>query len=116
MILQDNPEVEVNETEAVHLPDIQFVNYCFQTYGLNRGIYNTIDQWFYSFGYREIIGRRSITIDFLKDIQQKHGRDRSSLLRFGKGGLTKQLYDYIHLPKAVFLNTGCESQYEIGVT
>lgn len=103
MILSNNPVEDVNEADELHLPDIQFVNYCFQTYGLNRGIYNTIDQWLFTFGYREIIGRRRITIDFLKDIHNKHGRDRSSILRFGKGGLTKQLHDFIHLPKQVFL-------------
>ncbi|WP_240418619.1 RNA-binding protein [Paenibacillus periandrae] len=103
VIVQDQTEIEVSEADALHLPDIQFVNYCFQTFGLNRGIYNTIDQWLYSTGYREITSRRSQIISFLKDIQQKHGKDQSSVLRFGKGGLTKQLYDFIHLPKSVFM-------------
>lgn len=106
VVVHNNSEAEVNEAEALHLPDFQFVNYCFQTFGLNRGIYNTIDQWLYKFGYREIITRRSVTIDFLQDIQLKHGRDRSSMLRFGKGGLTKQLDDFVHLPKKVFLHSG----------
>ncbi|NHN30621.1 RNA-binding protein [Paenibacillus agricola] len=103
MMISTNLITEVNEAEALHLPDIQFVNYCFQEYGLNRGIYNTIDQWLFSFGYKEIIGRRQITVNFLKDIHNKHGKDRSNVLRFGKGGLTKQLHDFIHLPKSVFL-------------
>jgi riboflavin kinase len=105
LILQNNPDAAIGETDALHLPDIQFVNYCFQRFGLNRGIYNTIDQWLYSFGYRDIVVRRSITVEFLQDIQHKHGKDRSSLLRFGKGGLTKQLYDFIHLPRPVFVYT-----------
>jgi riboflavin kinase len=105
MILQNNQEVKLSETDALHLPDIQFVNFCFQAFGLNRGIYNTIDQWLYSFGYRDIIVRRTITLEFLKDIQQKNGKDRSSILRFGKGGLTKQLHDFVHLPKPEFMYT-----------
>ncbi|MDF2963671.1 MAG: RNA-binding protein [Paenibacillus sp.] len=105
MIPIDHGKLTLSETEVQHLPDIQFVAYCYQTFGLNRGIYNTIDQWLYDFGYRDIISRRSLTLSFLTEFQNKHGKERSgSILRFGKGGLTKQLYDFIHLPKQIFLN------------
>ncbi|TDF99684.1 RNA-binding protein [Paenibacillus piri] len=88
-----------------HWPDIRFVAYCQQTFGLNRGIYNTIDQWLYDFGYRDILSRRALTLAFLNDFKEKHGAEhRGPILRFGKGGLTKQLHDFIHLPKQLFLH------------
>ncbi|MFE5317475.1 RNA-binding protein [Paenibacillus sp. NPDC056579] len=96
---------ELTETDLVHLPDIQFVTYCFQMFGLNRGIYNTIDQWLYDSGYKDVLQRRKATVSFLHLINEKGGRERTgSLLRFGKGGVTKQLYDFIHLPESVFLS------------
>ncbi|MBE1441924.1 MULTISPECIES: hypothetical protein [unclassified Paenibacillus] len=97
---------ELSESEVLHLPDIQFVTYCFQTFGLNRGIYNTIDQWLYNFGYKNVLQRRSATVSFLNLVKEKNGAERTngSILRFGKGGVTKQLYDFIHLPVPVFLN------------
>lgn len=84
------------EAEVLHLPDIQFVTYCFEIFGLNRGIYNTIDQWLFEHGFADIVQRRKIIVTFLNDLQAKHGLERNgSILRFGKGGLTKQLYDYV---------------------
>ncbi|MFD0679817.1 MULTISPECIES: RNA-binding protein [unclassified Paenibacillus] len=103
MIPNNNVDPALSESEVQHLPDIQFVNYCYQTFGLNRGIYNTIDQWLYDFGFRDIVGRRELTIAFLNDVQKKNGKERTgTILRFGKGGLTKQLYDFIHFPQRIF--------------
>ncbi|WP_051620408.1 hypothetical protein [Paenibacillus sp. UNC451MF] len=106
MIANVEPWAELSESEVLNLPDIQFVTYCFQTFGLNRGIYNTIDQWLYNFGYRDVLQRRSATVSFLNLIREKSEKERTSgsILRFGKGGVTKQLYDFIHLPVPVFLN------------
>lgn len=86
----------ITSAELQHLPDILFVSYCFEAFGLNRGIYNTIDQWLYDFGCAHIVHRRHIILAFLEEMQSKFGRDNNgTILRFGKGGLTKQLYDFI---------------------
>lgn len=82
------PEVDVTE-----VPDYKFVTYCFEEYGLNRGIYNTIDEWLYENGYLHIVERRWMILAFLQSLQA--GQTRSSFLKFGKGGLTKQLLDFI---------------------
>ncbi|UQZ81531.1 RNA-binding riboflavin kinase RibR [Paenibacillus konkukensis] len=109
MIANAEPWAELDESEVLHLPDIQFVTYCFQTFGLNRGIYNTIDQWLYGFGYRDVLQRRKSTLSFLRLINARGGRERSGgILRFGKGGVTKQLYDFIHLPEPIFLSQEAE--------
>jgi riboflavin kinase len=85
-----------NGDESIwQLPDYQFVTHCFEVYGLNRGIYNTIDEWLYSFGVKDILRRRQLILSFLSsihDVDRKQGR----YLKFGKGGLTKQLYDFVH--------------------
>ncbi|MDQ0201516.1 hypothetical protein J2S10_004722 [Neobacillus ginsengisoli] len=41
----------------LNLPDLQFFNWCNHQYRLNRGIYNTIDQWFYDYGIKEVLSR-----------------------------------------------------------
>jgi len=105
MIANAKPWEQLTDADLVHLPDIQFVTYCFQAFGLNRGIYNTIDQWLYDSGYRDVLERRKATVSFLSLLSEKGGRERSgSLLRFGKGGVTKQLYDFIHLPETMFVS------------
>ncbi|MED4600773.1 RNA-binding protein [Paenibacillus validus] len=84
----------------LQIPDFQFVTYCFEQYGLNRGIYNTVDEWLYRFGIRDIVARRQTIVDFLTSLQ---GEDRSKgvYLKFGKGGLTKQLSEFVvsHIEK-----------------
>ncbi|WP_159883694.1 RNA-binding protein [Paenibacillus puerhi] len=87
-------EAEQWQHPDVQLPDIQFVTYCFEHYGLNRGIYNTVDEWLYEFGIRDIINRRRLIVEFLESLQGTE-RTRGTYLKFGKGGLTKQLSDFI---------------------
>ncbi|MEK8128456.1 RNA-binding protein [Paenibacillus filicis] len=87
-------EIEHHLHPDVQLPDIQFVTYCFEHYGLNRGIYNTVDEWLYEYGIRDIIARRGLIVDFLESLQGPD-RSRGSYLKFGKGGLTRQLSDFI---------------------
>ncbi|UUZ78979.1 hypothetical protein LJK88_27420 [Paenibacillus sp. P26] len=82
------------EEETLQLPDLQFVNHCFRKYGLNRGIYNTIDEWLYRNGTREVIRRRQTILDFLSSLQQSEP-GRSTFLKFGKGGLTKRLQEFV---------------------
>jgi len=85
---------DVHEAEVLHIPDFQFVTLCFERYGLNRGIYNTVDEWLYEHGIRDIIKRRQLIVEFLVS-QQRDDRTKSTYLKFGKGGLTKQLYEFL---------------------
>lgn len=49
----------------INLPDILFIKYCNETFGLNRGVYNTIDEWFYTENVKDIKVRRENILDFL---------------------------------------------------
>lgn len=83
----------LTEDDVLQLPDIQFVSYCFREYGLNRGIYNTIDEWLYAKGIALVIARRQLILTFLS-AQRASERPRGAFLKFGKGGLTRLLDEF----------------------
>ncbi len=79
----------------INLPDLLFVNFCTKTFGLNRGVYNTIDEWFYSKNVKDIKVRREKILEFLLyTIRSMDQDDRNSRLKFGKGNLVQQLVEY----------------------
>ncbi|OCA92914.1 hypothetical protein [Pseudobacillus wudalianchiensis] len=84
-----NPAVE----ERIHLNDLSFIRLCSENYGINKGIYNTIDAWFYSQGVTNILDRRKNILFFLDYLQRKNGESRSKQ-KFGNGGLTMNLREY----------------------
>ena len=75
-----------NFEEMFHLPDLQFIQFCEQQFSLNKGIYNTIDSWFYSKGLTDIIFRRRVMLQFI--FVNCSGEAK---VKFGPGGLTKKL-------------------------
>ncbi|MEI7027953.1 hypothetical protein [Paenibacillus sp. y28] len=83
--------------EAVQLPDLLFHQYCSEVFRINRGIYNTIDEWLYRSGYVTIIKRREAALSFLDYVnrQPQEGPGQSlRSIRFGQGGLTRLLQEY----------------------
>ncbi|WP_227938333.1 hypothetical protein [Alkalihalobacillus deserti] len=78
---------EVHELIDINLTDLSFANRCLEVYGINRGIYNTIDFWFYENGIKEIKLRRKIILNFLECVCIKN----SKRTKFGNGGLTSAL-------------------------
>lgn len=80
--------------EEIHLPDLSFIRLCESQYGINRGIYNTIDTWFYEQGLRDIVERRTKILSFLTYIQGNSTLDGNSPLHFGHGGLSIKLQEY----------------------
>jgi riboflavin kinase len=84
-----------HQADIYNLPDFQFANYCLEKYGLNKGIYNTIDQWMYANGYRRIQQRREALLSFLEFMAAKAElQDRE--IRFGKGMLVESLSAYMN--------------------
>jgi riboflavin kinase len=79
--------------ENIHLPDLSFSQHCEQLFGINRGVYNTIDCWFYSKGITDILNRRKMMLEFLASEETNSGRERR-FRRFGHGGLSAQLDHY----------------------
>lgn len=77
----------------IHLADLSFIRFCNAQYGVNRGVYNTIDAWFYEQGVENIIERRKHVITFLDFITKEKGEE-STRVKFGSGCLTMKLQEY----------------------
>ncbi len=78
-------------TQYLNLPDLQFFHWCNRQYGVNKGVYNTIDQWFYEHGIVHIHYRRIQLLAFLQFAKDEVvEQDQHKFIRFGHGGLTKK--------------------------
>ena len=83
-------------SQYLNLPDLQFFIWCNQQYGVNRGVYNTIEQAFYEYGIVNIYNRRIqllAFLDFVKDEMQ----DQTKFIRFGHGGLTRKMKEFLNI-------------------
>lgn len=79
-----------NHEEIVNLPDLSFVRYCKIKYDLNRGVYNTIDEWLYKKEVEDITLRRKFILEFL--LFFVHSVEHNG--KIGKGNLTNFLNKY----------------------
>ena len=77
-----------SDYRIIHSTDLEFSKFCERNYKINRGVYNTIDAWFYFKGEINILSRRKKIIQFLRYL--KHNKD----LSFGKGGLSHKLNEF----------------------
>lgn len=80
----------ISEKEKIHLADILFSEFCQLRYNINRGIYNTIDTWFYENGEKNILARRKLILEFLRFVNGS-GMQK---VKFGKGGLSRKLQEF----------------------
>ena len=76
--------------EKIHLNDLSFIQLCIENYGINKGIYNTIDAWFYEQGIKNILERRRNILLFLEFVNE----NRKTKKKFGNGGLSIKLQQY----------------------
>ncbi|AZU65153.1 hypothetical protein CHR53_26230 [Neobacillus mesonae] len=76
----------------IHLPDLLFVQWYYDEFGINRGVYNTIDSWFYQKGIREITQRRKYILKFTFSLYQHF--DQKQKIKFGPGGLVISLNNF----------------------
>jgi riboflavin kinase len=84
-------------SKYLNLPDLQFFNWCNQQYQVNRGVYNTIDQWFYEYGIVNIHYRRIQLLAFLEFVKgERIEQDKQKFIRSGHGGLTKRLNEFLN--------------------
>ncbi|MGG3470354.1 hypothetical protein ABES02_23070 [Neobacillus pocheonensis] len=84
-------------SKYLNLPDLQFFIWCNQQYGVNRGIYNTIDQWFFDYGIVNIYCRRIQLLGFLDyEKDELYESNKHKFIRFGHGGLTKRLNQFLN--------------------
>lgn len=81
----------------VHLPDLSFVRKIEESFHINRGVYNTIDAWFYDNGLVEISDRRTHTLNFLQYITANLTEEQLTKRLFFPNGLTYTLKSYVEL-------------------
>ncbi len=85
----------ISEQQLVHCTDLVFQRLCEQKYGINRGVYNVIDQWFYENGLKNIISRRKEILNFLCFVTYRMNvTTKPAKIKFGRGGLVSILEDY----------------------
>lgn len=82
--------------KQINLPDRLFFSFIEEKYGINKGIYNTIDLWLYKHGFENLYDRRKMVLHFLQMIQEKQYSKRNKI-KFGSGGLAKKLQDFLEL-------------------
>ncbi|WP_251551669.1 hypothetical protein [Neobacillus muris] len=80
-------------SELIHLPDLLFHQFCIKQFGINRGVYNTIDKWFFDNGNTSILERRLRIFHFLNWCLQ-NGLSANGKIKFGPGNLSKNLIEY----------------------
>lgn len=83
----------ITKNNVVHYTDFSFQKFCEDKYGVNRGVYNTIDRWFYEKGLVNILNRRLLVLEFLNYVANSRSHNKSKI-RFGNGGLTNQLNEF----------------------
>lgn len=81
----------------IHYPDLQFIQYCEKEYKINRGIYNTIDEWFYNNGIKNILVRRQTIVYFLQYLNDQRKDNSTNKVKFGNGGLSTSLSEFCKL-------------------
>ncbi len=82
------------EKNLIHYTDYSFQKFYEEEYGINRGVYNTIDDWFFEKGIRDILKRRKEMLVFFKFIENKPRTNQKAKLRFGHGGLVTSLNEF----------------------
>lgn len=75
---------KLGQARYLNLPDLQFFNWCHSQFRVNKGIYNTIDQWFYDEGIENIHPRRVHVIAFYnlhkKEMEERQEKQESFAL------------------------------------
>ncbi|WP_232699297.1 riboflavin kinase [Brevibacillus daliensis] len=89
-----------NDNSIVHLMDLAFFQHCEREYGVNKGVYNTIDAWFYEQGITNILARRQEVVSFLQYVGVIKGSNER--LRFGRGKLREMLTSYVKFDERQF--------------
>lgn len=79
-----------NEKNCIHFTDYSFQKMCDMNFGINRGVYNEVDKWFYNKGIVDILERRREILSFI-EYNSRNGKNK---VRFGNGGLRQKLNEY----------------------
>lgn len=81
----------------LHYPDKDFFDWCQIHFGINRGVFNTIDQLLFAQGYKDIIKRRNLLIHYLNYvIDVGFVTSKGNRIKFGKGGVKCSMDLFLH--------------------
>ncbi|WP_462413303.1 hypothetical protein [Neobacillus sp. Marseille-QA0830] len=102
--IEDDPKPIIKtsllDSEYLNLPDLEFYQQCHQLYHINRGVFNTIDYWFFGYGVIHIIYRRIYILAFLDFVKETYPNPTpQKFIKFGHGGLTVKLNEFIKAKK-----------------
>ena len=81
-------------SKVIHYTDYAFQQFCNENYGINRGVYNTIEGWFYTKGIKNITRRRQAILAFLEFTAADFHHLEQRRIRFGSGRLVMKLNEY----------------------
>ncbi|MED1469836.1 hypothetical protein [Bacillus salipaludis] len=85
----------IEKNNYLNLPDLHFFLMCQQHHRVNKGVFNTIDHWFYEYGIVNIIDRRNYVLAFLEYVTEGNSQpNHHKYLKFGNGGLTRRLHQF----------------------
>jgi len=92
---------KLSENIYLNLPDLSFYKKCNDQYRINRGVYNSIDEWFYNYGIINVIHRRMYIVAFLESVLDENMKESGShtFIRFGHGKLTNRLNEFMENTK-----------------
>lgn len=94
--LQNLNAEKLVELDVLHYPDLQFFKLCYERFGVNRGVFNTIDNWLYEHGATNVYSRRKLVIDFLHyAVRLQPTNERTKFIKFGQGTLTTRLMEFV---------------------
>jgi riboflavin kinase len=96
LFVETKKENSFQTSKYLNLPDLQFFNWCNRQYRVNRGVYNTIDQWFYEYGIVNVHARRIQILAFLDFVKDEMLEEKPKFIRFGHGGLSKRLNEFMN--------------------
>jgi hypothetical protein len=95
LFVETKKENSFETSKYLNLPDLQFFTWCNRQYRVNRGVYNTIDQWLYEYGIVNVHYRRIQILAFLDFVKDEMLEEQSKFIRFGHGGLSKRLNEFM---------------------
>lgn len=89
-------------TPNINVPDYTFQKSIEMNFGINRGIYNRIDEWFFEQGIQDVIKRRQVIVEFSNFVVEPKMKIGTPIkTRFGNGGLVKSLNDFWNVRSSV---------------
>ncbi|ASZ62398.1 RNA-binding riboflavin kinase RibR [Bacillus subtilis] len=94
-IMAPNKKESLLSHQELNLPDLCFYKKCNNLYGVNRGVYNVIDNWFFEYGITQVAYRRIYILSFLSFLKEDNPKVSSKYIRFGAGGLADKLNRFI---------------------